>query len=53
MFSWKKVLFGSLAMMLSLVVLSIAGMFFLTLEPKDNCLDDGGRYNEVTQTCEK
>lgn len=53
MFSWKKVLFGGLAMMLSLVVLFVAGMVFLTLDPKDNCLDYSGRYNEVPQTCEK
>ncbi|WP_424405359.1 hypothetical protein [Pasteurella sp. PK-2025] len=53
MFSWKKIALGCSALVLASVILFVAGMFFLTLDPKDSCLDYGGRYDEQTQTCEK
>ncbi|MGY4676343.1 hypothetical protein ACWIT3_01215 [Pasteurella sp. P03HT] len=53
MFSWKKVCFYSLMMVLTVVTVFTVGMFFLSNDAKDRCLDYGGHYNDVTQTCEK
>ncbi|WP_279895313.1 hypothetical protein [Pasteurella multocida] len=57
MFSWKKVLFKGVIAVLSFFVFAVAvffvGMALLTLDPKDRCLDYGGRYDDATKICEK
>ncbi|MXN88215.1 hypothetical protein K7G90_000055 [Pasteurella canis] len=53
MFSWKKVFFYSLIMIFAVIVLFAGGMFVLSNDAKDRCLDYGGHYNEVTRICEQ
>ncbi|NBI41863.1 hypothetical protein GVX86_10575 [[Haemophilus] felis] len=49
----KKVILIPLISIFSTLFLFYFGMFLLTLDPKDSCLDQGGSYNDVTKICEK
>lgn len=53
MFLLKKVFVVSLLIILALIFLFYVGMYLLALDPKDRCLDQGGRYNEIQSICEK
>lgn len=53
MFMFKKTLLIILASIFTVISLFYVGMFLLTFDPKDSCLDQGGSYNDVTKICEK
>lgn len=54
MFSFFKKSFLRIVITLcAIILLLVISMFLLILDPKDRCLDYGGRYDEVNKTCEK